>query len=102
MSRPPASNLALIVMIIWYAGMALLTGGLFLLGLMFGSEVYREGSMPLAEWARIAGPFLATAAFFTLSMWFWSNGKHRASIRVCAASVIVATLYMFLNGALYV
>ncbi|MBV7259537.1 hypothetical protein [Erythrobacter crassostreae] len=83
------SNWPLVPIVIWYCLLLLGSGSLFLLGLAFGSEAYRNSPIPLVELAFIAGPLVVSGGFFAATLYFWNTAKRQFAYGITAASVVV-------------
>jgi len=94
-ARP--SVVPLILMVLVYMLFVLGAAGYFFTGLMFGSEIYRDRGIPLAEWAMIAGPLVFTIAMLSATIMFWNKGRQRVSYALFAAMLIavLAVLTLF-------
>lgn len=77
MTEAKSSNLPLIGMILVYMLCALGAFGHFFMGLLFGSEVYRDRGIPLAEWVLIAGPLMVIGAMLAATIMLWNKGHRR-------------------------
>lgn len=100
MSEARQSNLPLIFLIIWYLLAMVGTGGMLMIGLMFGSEVYRGRPMPLVDWVVIAGPFLVNVVLLILTIWLWNSGRRQATYAVFGLSILGFLGFLVLGGAL--
>ncbi len=83
------SNLALAAMLVWYGALLLGSGAIMLIGMAFGSEVYRDKGIPLEELLMIYGPFLATAVSMGATIYFWNKGRRGAAVGAWAVSVVM-------------
>ncbi|QUL39227.1 hypothetical protein [Erythrobacter sp. JK5] len=97
-SKP--SNWPIVVMIAWYVVLLAGSAGIFLIGLMFGSEAYRGRPMPIIEWLLIGGPLVLNAALLATTIWLWNTGRRTASIALTGASLIVVVGLVALGGLL--
>ncbi len=100
MTETKHSNLPLVTMLIWYALMIMGSGMLLLIGMAFGSEAYRDRSIPLLEWLIIGGPFLVAVAMLAATLWLWSRARYSAAYIVCAASVALPVIALIWFGGL--
>ncbi|MEM8725249.1 MAG: hypothetical protein AAGE86_06990 [Pseudomonadota bacterium] len=100
MTEQKPSNLPLILMIVWYVFALLGTGLLLLVGVMFGSEVYRNEPMPLVEWVTIAGPFVLNVVFLIATILLWINGKRQAAFAIVGLSCVGFLGFLVLGGAI--
>lgn len=89
MTGKPPSAAPLVLMTMWYVLLG--AGSLlwFFIGLMFGSEVFRDRGIPLMEWAMIVGPLLTTAALLISTIVLWKQGRRGITYALFAASLVL-------------
>ena len=79
----------LIVMLLFYGLLTIGAGGIFLLGLAFGSEAYRSAGIPLTELLLVAGPLLITILLILATVLLWNAKKYTATYILFGVSLLI-------------
>ena len=87
------SSLPLILMMIWFAVLGVVSGGIALIGLAFSNEPGGRGNPSIIDYAIIFGPLLTTALLAGLCVFFWKKGNTSAAYLACAAPVLIFALF---------
>jgi hypothetical protein len=93
MNNQPRPVWPLLIMIACYAPALLLSGAAALLGLMFGTEVYRSSAIPFADLASTFGPLVVVTLCLGLSIIVWRKGMPLAAYAITAA-ILAGTIYL--------
>ncbi|WP_298465183.1 hypothetical protein [uncultured Erythrobacter sp.] len=100
MEQEKRSSWPLVLMLLWYGLLLAGSALVLLMGLMFGSEVYRGRPMPFVEWAIILGPFVVSLALLLGTIFLWNTGRRTIAYALCGLTLIAAPILLLGAGAL--
>lgn len=88
------------VIMIWYALLFVGAGLIALMGMAFGSEVYRNDPIPMTEMAIIYGPVVVVALLATGTIALWTKDQINAAIGLWIASIAILVVAVLGGGLL--
>jgi uncharacterized protein with PQ loop repeat len=100
MTQGRPSQAPLVLMCMWYLLLAAGSFVWFFVGILFGSEAYRDRGIPLIEWGMIAGPLLMSVALLIATIVLWNRGRRRETYWLCAGSSLLAMGLVGYSGLL--
>ena len=96
--KPNAPNWPLVLLVIGHICLLLPAGLIFIMGILFASEVYRGDSLPFVEWANLVGPFILVSVSLIATIMLWLRQKHILSYAITALTFAAAFGYAFYMG----
>lgn len=102
MTHPKPSNLPLILMTMWYVLLSLCALILAFFGLIWGSEVYRGGGIPIGELAITYGPLLVTVTLLIATIMLWNKGRRTVTYGLFAGSLLIVPVALYFTGFLFI
>jgi hypothetical protein len=98
MTHPKPSDWQLVLILMWYVLLCSCALLLAFFGLIWGSEVYRGGYIPVGELAMTYGPLLATTTMLIASIKLWDKGKRKATYIMFAGSLLIVAAVLSYTG----